>query len=99
MNAAGPLTSELSMYYVGEKNQELISALQSSIWSGTWVISSSIFAYLRAQGIDYLYILLLTAVIYLIGIFFYLPILCLRAFKRFMAYKLQKDLIIIQVIC
>lgn len=71
MNAAGPLTSELSMNYVGKKNQELISALHSSIWSGTWVISSSIFGFLRARGIAYIYILLLTAAIYVVGVFFY----------------------------
>lgn len=71
MNAAGPLTSELSMNYVGKKNQELISALHSSIWSGTWVISSSIFGFLRAKGIAYIYILLLTACIYIIGVWFY----------------------------
>jgi hypothetical protein len=36
MNIAGPMTSELSLYYVGKKNQELISALNASIWSGSW---------------------------------------------------------------
>ncbi len=36
MNMAGPMTSEIVMNYVGEKNREIVSALTSAIWSGSW---------------------------------------------------------------
>jgi predicted MFS family arabinose efflux permease len=40
MNMAAPITSELTMKYVGEKNQELVSAINSSIWSASWFLIS-----------------------------------------------------------
>jgi hypothetical protein len=43
MNIAAPVTSEVSMYYVGKRNQELMSAINSAIWSGSWFISSQFF--------------------------------------------------------
>ncbi|MFQ6614711.1 MAG: MFS transporter, partial [Fidelibacterota bacterium] len=49
MNMANPMTSELTMKYVGPKNQELISALTSSIWSASWFISAKIFQALRGM--------------------------------------------------
>lgn len=71
MNVAGPMTQELMMYYVGRQNRELVSALNASIWSGSWFISSQIFRVLRASGISYAYILLLTATLYAIGVLWY----------------------------
>lgn len=71
MNAAGPATSELTMNFVGEKNQELISSIQASIWSGSWFLSAKIFEVLRAHQLRYGYILLITAGMYLIAIYLY----------------------------
>ncbi|MCF7807211.1 MAG: MFS transporter [Candidatus Marinimicrobia bacterium] len=71
MNMAGPVTSELGMKYVGPRNQELISALSSSIWSASWFISAKIFQYLRQLEMDYYQIFIITAVLYSVGVFFY----------------------------
>lgn len=71
MNMAAPLTSDLVLKYVGPKNQELISALVSSIWNGSWVVSALIFRVFRAADIAYYQIFLLTAGLYGIGIFSY----------------------------
>lgn len=71
MNMAGPMISELSMRYVREKNQELVSALNSSIWSASWFISAKIFQYLRAGDMAYGSIFLITALIYTIGVSWY----------------------------
>lgn len=71
MNVAGPMTSELSMYYVGEKNRELVSALNASIWSGSWAISAYLFEILRKQEMKYSYIFLITATLYIFGVLWY----------------------------
>ena len=71
MNIAGPMTSELTLYYVGQKNQELISALNASIWSGSWFFSSRIFAILREKDYAYYNIFIITAILYLIGVLWY----------------------------
>jgi predicted MFS family arabinose efflux permease len=71
MNVAGPVTSELTMYYVGEKNRELVSSLTASIWSGSWFFSAKIFEVLRSSGTRYGYILLTTAAMYLVAIYAY----------------------------
>lgn len=71
MNMAGPMTSELSMYYVGDKNHELVSALNASIWSGSWFISGQIFRVLRAQDFAYVNIFLITAGLYAVGVIWY----------------------------
>jgi len=71
MNMANPLTSELTMKYVGEKNQELISALTSSIWSASWFLSAKIFQTLRALDLEYYKIFLMTSMLYVIGVSWY----------------------------
>ncbi len=71
MNIAGPVTSELGMKYVGPRNQELISALSSSIWSASWFISAKIFQLLRHLSLDYYQIFFITAVLYAVGVSFY----------------------------
>lgn len=71
MNIAGPMTSELTLYYVGKKNQELISALNASIWSGSWFFSSRIFAILRERELPYFNIFVITAVMYILGVLGY----------------------------
>ena len=40
MNMAGPITSELAMSYVGERNRELVAALHATTWSGAWFVSA-----------------------------------------------------------
>jgi predicted MFS family arabinose efflux permease len=71
MNMAGPMTSDLVMKYVGEKNQEMMSALTAAVWSGSWFISSIIFQVLRQVGLQYVYVFLITAVLYLLGVIMY----------------------------
>ena len=71
MNLAAPMTSELTMNYVGKNNQEMLSAVMSAIWSGSWYFSSQIFRYLIDLGFSYSTIFYLTAGLYSIGIFSY----------------------------
>ncbi|MDQ3191791.1 MAG: MFS transporter [Bacteroidota bacterium] len=71
MNMAGPMTSEVLMNYVGPKNREITSALTSTVWSGSWYISSRIFKILRENGLAYVKVFLITAVLYGLGIFLY----------------------------
>ena len=71
MNVAAPMTSELTMNYVGEKNRELVSSLTASIWSGSWFFSAKIFEILRSLDVSYSWILLTTAFMYSIGVYGY----------------------------
>ena len=50
MNMAAPMTSELTMNYVGKQNQEILSAITAAIWSGSWYFSSQIFRLLKKYG-------------------------------------------------
>ncbi len=72
MNMAGPMTSEIVMNYVGEKNREIVSSLTAAIWSGSWFISGLLSQILFANGMQFVNIFLITAVIYLIGIIWYM---------------------------
>ncbi|HTB07888.1 MAG TPA: MFS transporter [Bacteroidia bacterium] len=71
MNMVGPLTAELSMSYVGGRNQEIVSALMSAITSGGYYVSVIMFKQLRDEGVDYASIFYITAGLYLAGILFY----------------------------
>jgi hypothetical protein len=71
MNLAAPMTSEVTMLYVGEKNREMASALTSSIWSGSWFFSAQVFEYLRKAEMRYYIIFLMTALLYSFGIIMY----------------------------
>ena len=53
MHMAHPASNELMMNYVGKKNQELISALSSSLWSASWFISAKVFEWLRLLQYQY----------------------------------------------
>ncbi len=64
MNLANPLTSEMSMYYVGKRNQEIVSAINSSVWSGSWFISAQFFSWARSWDLAYAYIFYITAAFY-----------------------------------
>ena len=65
------MTSELTMNYVGEKNQEMLSAIMAAIWSGSWFFSSQIFRWLKSIELSYAYIFYITAVLYGFGILMY----------------------------
>jgi len=71
MNIAAPMTSELTMKYVGEKNREIISALTAAIWSGSWFASAQIFAILREMSLSYSNIVFITVVFYIVGVTWY----------------------------
>lgn len=80
MNMAAPATSELVMNYVGPKNQEIISALTASIWSGSWFVSAIIFRVLRDHGLAYANVFLITAALYAVGVLWYYFLI--RAYER-----------------
>lgn len=68
MNMANPMTSELAMYYVGERNREMTSAMTGAVWSGSWFFSAIIFSRLRAADVGYAPIFYITAALYGIGV-------------------------------
>ena len=71
MNMAGPMTSELTMNYVGERNREMISAINASIWSGCWFVSAKIFSVLREADVTYSNIIFITVAFYIVGVVWY----------------------------
>lgn len=71
MSAAVPMTSEITMKYVGERNREMVSALTSSIWSGSAYFSAIGFGILRHLNVPYVNIFLITAAVYVIGVTMY----------------------------
>ena len=75
MHMAHPSSNELMMNFVGKRNQELISALSSSLWSASWFISAKIFEWLRLLNFHYYEIFLMTAVLYIMGVFLYAVII------------------------
>lgn len=80
MSLANPMSSELTMYYVGKNNQELVSAIISAIWSGSWFISSQVFGVLRAMHLRYGTIFFITAGFYIIGVSAY--VFLIKDFRR-----------------
>ena len=80
MNMAAPMTSELTMNYVGSKNQEMLSAIMAAIWSGSWFFSSQIFRFLKSEGLPYAYIFYITAALYAFGVLMYY--LLIRDYER-----------------
>jgi MFS family permease len=71
MSAAVPMTSEITMKYVGERNREMVSALTSSIWSGSAYFSAIGFGILRHLNVAYVNIFLITAATYIVGVTMY----------------------------
>lgn len=71
MQVASPVTAELTMYYVGDKNQEMMGALNASIWSGSWFFSAIIFGTLRAWDVAYVSIFMMTVGLYLLATLLY----------------------------
>ena len=72
MHMAHPAANELMMKFVGKKNQELISALSSSLWSASWFISAKIFEWLRLLQYQYYEIFLITAALYTFGVILFI---------------------------
>lgn len=72
MNIAAPMTSDITMKYVGEKNREMTSGLTSAIWSGSTFFSAIIFGILRHLNVAYVNIFLITAAMYIIGVVWYM---------------------------
>lgn len=71
MNMAGPMTSELVMNYVGEKNREITSALTAAIWSGSWFLSGFMVKIMFAKGYPFVHVFLITAALYAFGVLTY----------------------------
>ncbi|HEY0030783.1 MAG TPA: MFS transporter [Bacteroidia bacterium] len=71
MSAAVPMTSEITMKYVGEGNREMVSALTSAIWSGTAYFSAIGFGILRHMDVAYVNIFWITSGMYSIGVILY----------------------------
>ena len=71
MSAAVPMTSEVTMKYVGPRNREMVSALTSSIWSGSAYFSAVGFGILRHLNVNYVNIFLITAATYILGVTMY----------------------------
>ncbi|HRE75519.1 MAG TPA: hypothetical protein PK798_02750 [Flavobacteriales bacterium] len=72
MNMATPMTTEVTMKYVGKRNQEMMSALTASIWSGSWFISAYLFEIMREMEVSYMNIFLITAALYSVGVIAYM---------------------------
>lgn len=75
MNIAAPMTSDITMKYVGEKNREIVSGLTSAIWSGSTFFSAVIFGLLRSMNIAYVHIFLITAALYSVGVVWYVVLI------------------------
>ena len=71
MNIAMPITSDITMKYVGFRHREIVSALTAAIWSGSWFFSSIIFRVLRKNEVGYAYIFFITAALYAFSIVWY----------------------------
>ncbi|TAL63427.1 MAG: MFS transporter [Bacteroidetes bacterium] len=71
MNIAMPITSEITMKYVGFRHREIVSALTAAIWSGSWFFSSNIFRILRTHEVPYAHIFFITAALYIFSICWY----------------------------
>jgi MFS family permease len=71
MSAAVPMTSEITMKYVGEGNREMVSGLTSAIWSGSAYFSAIGFGILRHLDVAYVNIFWITSGMYCVGVFLY----------------------------
>jgi len=80
MNMAGPMTSEIVMNYVGKKNREIVSALTSAIWSGSWFISGLMVQIIFKEGLKFVKIILISALLYCLGVVWYM--LLIRDYER-----------------
>jgi MFS family permease len=75
MSAAVPMTSEITMKYVGEGNREMVSALTSAIWSGSAYFSAVGFGILRHLDVAYVNIFWITSAMYCFGVLLYVMLI------------------------
>jgi len=68
------------MNYVGEKNREIVSALTSAIWSGSWFVSGLLVQIMFANNLKFANIFLITALLYTLGVAWYM--LLIRDYER-----------------
>jgi hypothetical protein len=71
MSIAIPMTLEITMKYVGERNREIVSGLTSAIWSGAACISSVAFGIFRHLDMSYVNIFYVTAALYCLAVILY----------------------------
>ena len=71
LNMAAPISTDLTMAYVGEDQREIASAITAGIWSGAWFVSAKLFEWLRAANVAYWEVFFLTAILYGTGILAY----------------------------
>jgi MFS family permease len=71
MNMAMPMTQDLTMIYVGERNREMLSAIVAAIWNGSWFFSSLLFRQFILWDWTYAEIFYITGLLYIVGIIFY----------------------------
>jgi predicted MFS family arabinose efflux permease len=71
MSLSVPMILEVTMNYVGEKNREMASAIQSAIWAGAAFFSAIIYGYLRELEIAYVNIFYISAGLYVLAVVFY----------------------------
>jgi predicted MFS family arabinose efflux permease len=71
MSAAVPMTSEITMKYVGANNREMVSGLTSAIWSGSAYFSAVGFGILRHLDVEYVNIFWITSGMYVVGVTMY----------------------------
>lgn len=67
MNSAQPIIANYKFDVIGKKNQALIGSIEATIWSGSFWLSSLIFAELRKMDLTYSTIFNITIVLYIIG--------------------------------
>jgi len=67
MNMTGPLSSELVMSYVGPRNREMLAAMQTGVWNGSWFLSARLFSEMRSLGWPYGRVFLVTAGLYAVS--------------------------------
>ncbi len=89
MNIAMPITSDVTMKFVGFRNREIVSALTAAIWSGSWFFSSNIFRVLRKHEVPYAHIFFITIGLYIISIiwYYYLIVLYEKEEKKYAKNK------------
>lgn len=71
MSLAVPMSMDITMKYVGDKNREMTSGLISAIWSGSAYFSSIAYGVLRSMEITYVNIFYITAGMYVFAVIFY----------------------------
>jgi len=94
MQVSTPAIAEMTMYYVGKQNQEMMGALNASIWSGAWFFSSVIFGVLRAWNVAYVNIFMLTVLLYFISILVYYWLI--KDYERMKSEKKKEDMILVK---